>query len=83
MRILWDKELFTILDQEFLEFECERCIDEAKDWSELIVHKENSHGDLENCCWKHSFSSDHRNEEFIAKADVKGVFMNPKLEASW
>ena len=46
MRILWDKELFTILDQEFLEFECERCIDEAKDWSELIVHKENSHGDV-------------------------------------
>ena len=59
MRILWDKELFNTLDQEFLEFECERCIDEAKDWSELIVHKENSHGDLVNCCWKHSFSSDH------------------------
>ena len=46
MRILWDKEHFITLEQEFIEFECERCIDEAKDWSELIVHKENSHGDV-------------------------------------
>ena len=39
-------EHLTTLDQEFIDFECERCIDEAKAWSELIVHKENSHGDL-------------------------------------
>ena len=46
MRILWDKEHFITLEQEFIDFECERCIDEAKAWRELIVHKENSHGDV-------------------------------------